>query len=47
MRLTADLLEQRGACGEGLEYFKKNFPNGATLLEVLERKDLPASYIHC
>ena len=46
MRLTADLLEQRGACGEGLEYFKKNFPNGATLLEVLERKDLPASYIH-
>lgn len=46
MKLTSDWLQQQGACGEGLQYFEANFPNGTTLLDILNRKDIPTSYVY-
>jgi hypothetical protein len=34
MFITVDILKEVGACGSGILWFRKNFPNGAELSEV-------------
>ncbi len=33
MKITYELLQKKGACSEGLAWFKKNFPDGCELCE--------------
>ena len=41
MYLTYDKLENFGAREELLSFFKKNYPNGANLIDIISNKDLP------
>lgn len=44
--ITHDKLKSLDACGEGLEWFDTNYPNGATIEELLGNKRIATHYLH-
>ena len=46
MYLTLELLEKHGACGQGVVWFKRTFPNGAELSEVINHKYATPHFLH-
>lgn len=45
-KITIDYLKRTDACAEGIEWFAANYPNGATLDELLENRRISTSYLH-
>lgn len=46
MKITLDMLINLKACKEGISFFKKHFPEGATIEQLFEVQHLPESFIH-
>jgi hypothetical protein len=46
MFLTNEILEQHEACGIGVKWFQRNFPNGAELIEVIKHKTVTPEFLH-
>ena len=47
MKITYELLQEKGACTDGLEWFKDNFPEGCELCEetIAKIEDAPTDFI--
>lgn len=46
MFLNKEILDKYHACGEGREWFEKNFPDGAELIDVINRRHVPIHILH-
>ena len=46
MFLTNDILKARGACKDGQEFFKRFYPNGAELSDVIKNPLTPREMLH-
>lgn len=46
MFLTKQILNEYEACGPGVEWFERHFPNGAELMDVIRMRHAPASFLH-
>lgn len=46
MKITLEMLIKLKACKEGISFFQKHFPEGATIEELFEVQHLPESFIH-
>lgn len=46
MYLTKEILDKYHACGQGREWFDKNFPDGAELVDVINRRHVPFHVLH-
>lgn len=46
MYITVDLLQKHGACGVGLKWFERTFPNGAEIIEVINHKYVTPHFLH-
>ena len=46
MYITIDLLQKRGACQQGLDFFAKYYPDGVEMLQIIEKGHLPDSFYH-
>lgn len=46
MFLTLDILNQHGACGRGVEWFGRYFPNGGELIDVINHKYVTPYFLH-
>jgi len=45
MFLTVDILEKYKACPEGVSWFLRHFPDGAELMEVMNTRHIPLSFL--
>lgn len=46
MYITLELLQQRGACQEALDFFAKHKPDGVEMMEAITKMHLPYSFLH-
>ena len=46
MFITLDILQKRGACQEGLDFFAKHYPNGVDMLYAINHLHLPPHFLH-
>lgn len=46
MFLTVDILKERRACEKGINFVKKNYPNGVELSEIIQNRDIPKEFLH-
>ena len=46
MYITLDILQQRGACQEYLDFFTRRFPDGVEMKEMIEHGHLPYHALH-
>lgn len=46
MYLTLEILQKRGACQEALDFFAKHYPDGAELIDLIEKAHLPEDFLH-
>lgn len=46
MYITLDILQQRGACQEALDFFAKHYPNGLEMKYAIEKGHLPETFLH-
>ena len=46
MYITVDILQQRGACQEYLDFFEKHYPDGVEMKQMIEHGHLPYHAIH-
>ena len=46
MFITAEILQQRGACQEYLDFFQKHYPNGVEMIDMIERGHMPYHALH-
>ena len=46
MYLTVEILKKNGACGKGLKWFERTFPNGAELVDVMSHKYVTPHFLH-
>ena len=46
MFITLDILQQRGACQEYLDFFAKHFPDGVEMLYMIEKGHMPYHALH-
>lgn len=49
MKLTVEMLEKfypSEACQDSIDFIKKNYPDGAELLEILKNPELPRKWVH-
>lgn len=46
MKLTAELLKRYEACDEGADWFKKTYPNGAELIEIMNNPECSLDFMH-
>lgn len=46
MYITIDILQQRGACQEYLDYFMKHYPDGVEMLHMIEKGHMPYHGLH-
>lgn len=46
MFITVEILQQRGACQEYLDFFAKHYPDGVEMLHMIERGHLPFYALH-
>ena len=47
MKITYELLQEKGACTDGLNWFKDNFPEGCDLCEetIAKIEDAPTDFV--
>lgn len=46
MYLTIDVLEKYGACGSGVKWFKRHYPEGGELMEVIQNPKIDTHTLH-
>lgn len=46
MYITLDILQQRGACQEYLDFFQKHYPDGVEMLHMIEHGHMPYHALH-
>ena len=46
MFITSEVLKEYDACIEGQQWFARNFPNGATMMEVIKTPHVPLYFLH-
>ena len=46
MYITKETLERYGACGSGLKWFERTFPNGAEIIDVINHKYADKHFLH-
>lgn len=46
MHITLELLQKRAACQEALDFFAKHYPDGAELIDLINRAHLPDQFLH-
>ena len=46
MYITKEILERYGACGQGLKWFERTFPNGAEIIDVINHKYADKHFLH-
>ena len=46
MFITADLLREYDACGPGLKYIERFYPNGAEMIELIRDRHMQKSFLH-
>lgn len=46
MYLTVDILEKYGACGSGVKWFKRHYPEGGELMEVIQNPKIDTHTLH-
>jgi hypothetical protein len=46
MYITKEQLVHHGACGQGLKWFERTFPNGAELIDVINHKYASPHFLH-
>ena len=46
MYITKETLERHGACGQGLKWFERTFPNGAEIVDVINHKYTDKHFLH-
>lgn len=46
MFLNEEVLRKYDACGEGIDFFNKHFPNGAELIDVVRYEKTPMAILH-
>lgn len=46
MLVTEKLLKEKKVCKEGLVYIRKNYPEGATIIELCEDKNIPRNFLY-
>lgn len=46
MYLTKQILDKYNACGPGVDWFERRFPNGAELIDIIKAPHIPASFLH-
>lgn len=45
-KITIDKLNAFGACKEGIEWFSSNYPNGATIDDILDNRRISTAFLH-
>ncbi len=46
MWLTTQILKEKGACAQGLEYFNKHYKNGVDTIDILKNNKVPLDILH-
>jgi hypothetical protein len=46
MYLTLDILKKNNACGQGVDWFSQNYPDGAELIDVIRDKRVATEFLH-
>lgn len=46
MFITVDILQKRGACQDGLDFFAKHYPDGVDMLYAINHLHLPTHFLH-
>ena len=46
MLITAELLERYGACERGVEYVRHFYPNGASMIDIINDKNVEKEMLH-
>ena len=46
MFLTVDVLKKHNACKQGTEWFEHFFPNGGTVMEVINHRMVTPEILH-
>ena len=46
MFVTAEILKAKGACGAGVKYIERFYPNGAELVEIINDRHIPKEFLH-
>ena len=46
MFITLDTLKEKGACGPGVRYFERFYPNGAEMIDVIHDRHIHKEFLH-
>ena len=46
MFITADVLRQYNACGPGVKYIERFYPNGAEMIDIIKDRHIEKSFLH-
>lgn len=46
MFITADILREYEACGPGLKYIERFYPNGAEMIDLIRDRHIHKSFLH-
>lgn len=46
MFITADILRKYGACGQGIRYIERFYPNGAEMIDIIRDRHINKEFLH-